>query len=184
MQSGELLTNFAPVDFELSFAGAAGADHAARATAGRAAGHARQMRPLPRQPRCEVTELRDLDLQLALQRARALRENIEDELAAIDDAKVEFLFEVAGLRGAERIIENRERSASAVRDLFHLGGLALADKRARVRRLELLRDGLGDFGAGGLGEGLSSASDSSVGISSRDPSSIPTRTARSTCLSD
>ena len=72
--------------------------------------------------------MRDFDLQLALQRARALRENIEDELAAIDDAKVEFLFEVARLRGAERVIENRERRAGPMRDFLDLGGLALADE--------------------------------------------------------
>lgn len=112
------------------------------------------MRPLTRQPRREVTELRDLDLQLALQRARALRENIEDQLAAIDDAKVEFLFEVAGLRRAQRVVEDREGRTRAMRDFLDLGGLALADKRARIGGLEPLRDGVGDFGAGGLSEGL------------------------------
>src|ERR1700694_3542696 len=108
------------------------------------------MRPLPRQSRRQVTELRDLDLQLALQGARALRENIEDQLAAIDDAKVEFLFEVAGLRRASRVVEDREGRTRAMRDFLDLGGLALADKRARVGVLEPLRDGVGDFGAGGL----------------------------------
>ena len=93
-------------------------------------------------------------MQLALQRARALRENVEDQLAAIDDAKVEFLFEVAGLRSAERIVEDRERRTSPMRDFLDLGSLALADKGARVGGLELLRDGVGDFGAGGLGESL------------------------------
>ena len=112
------------------------------------------MRPLTRQARSEVAELRDLDLQLALQRARALRENIEDQLAAIDDAKIEFLFEVARLRGAQRVIENRERRTSPMRDFLDLGGLALADKSARVGRLELLRNRVGDFGARSLGEGL------------------------------
>jgi hypothetical protein len=83
-----------------------------------------------------------------------LRENVEDQLAAIDDAKVEFLFEVAGLRGAERIVEDREGRTSPMRNLFNLGSLALADKGARVGGFELLRDGVGDFGAGGLGESL------------------------------
>jgi hypothetical protein len=90
------------------------------------------MRPLARQSRREVTELRNLDLQLALQRARALRENVEDQLAAIDDAKVEFLFEVAGLRRTERIVEDREGRTRPMRKFFNLGGLALADKSARV----------------------------------------------------
>ncbi len=112
------------------------------------------MRPLARQPRREITELRDLDLQLAFQSTCALRENIEDQLAAIDDAKIELLFKVARLRGAQRIIEDRERRTSPMRDFLDLGGLALADKGTRVGRLEPLRDGVDDFGAGGLGEGL------------------------------
>jgi hypothetical protein len=112
------------------------------------------MRPLARQSRGEVTKLRDLDLQLALQGARALRENVEDQLAAIDDPKIEILLEVAGLRGAERIVKNREGCSRPMRDFFDFRGLALADKSARVGGLELLRDGLGNLGAGGFGEGL------------------------------
>ena len=42
----------------------------------------------------------------------------------------------------------------AMRNFLDLGSLAFADKRTRVRRLELLRYGIGDFGAGRLGEGL------------------------------
>jgi len=112
------------------------------------------MRPLPRQSRSQVTELRDLDLQLALQGARALRENIEDQLAAIDDAKVELLLEVTGLRRAQRIVEDRERRTGALRDFLDLSSLTLADKSTRVGRLEPLRDGLGNLGAGSLGECL------------------------------
>ena len=56
------------------------------------------MRPLASESRREITQLRDLDLQLAFEGARALRENIENQLASIDDAEVQFLFEVAGLR--------------------------------------------------------------------------------------
>jgi hypothetical protein len=112
------------------------------------------MRPLARQSRRQVTELRDLDLQLALQGPRALRENIEDQLAAIDDAKIEFLFQIAGLCGAQRIVEDRERRTGAMRNFLDLRGLALADKGARVGGLEPLGDGIGNFGAGGLGEGL------------------------------
>src|SRR5580704_8079431 len=112
------------------------------------------MRPLPRQARREVAELRDLDLQLAFESARALRENIENQLTPIDDAKIEFLFQVARLRRTERIVENRKRGAGPMRDLLDLRGLALADEGPRVGRFELLRDGLGDLGAGGLGERL------------------------------
>jgi len=93
-------------------------------------------------------------LQLALQRASALRENVEDQLAAIDDAKIQFLFEVARLRGAQRIVENRERRTGAMRDFLDLGSLAFPYKGPRVGGLELLRDCIGDFSACGLGQGL------------------------------
>ncbi len=56
------------------------------------------MRPLTRQPRLQITELRDLDLQLALERMRALREDVENQLAAIDHANLEFILQIARLR--------------------------------------------------------------------------------------
>ena len=93
-------------------------------------------------------------MQLALQRARALRENVEDQLAPIDDAEIQFLFEVAGLRRAERIIEDRERRAGAMRDFLDLRGLALADKGARVGGLEPLGDSISNLSTCGFGEGL------------------------------
>jgi len=110
------------------------------------------MRPLPSKSRREIAELRDFDLQLALEGARALREDIENQLTAIDDAKVEFLLEVAGLRGAEGVIENRERRAMLLSELADLGGLALTDKGARVGRLEALANDIGDFSTGGFGQ--------------------------------
>src|SRR4029077_3473446 len=74
--------------------------------------------------------------------------------AAIDDADVEFLFEIARLRGAERIIEDRERRTGAARDVAHFGAFALADKGARVGGLELLADAFGDFRTGAFSERL------------------------------
>jgi hypothetical protein len=41
-----------------------------------------------------------------------------------------------------------------MRNLLHLRGLALADEGTRVGRFEFLRYGLGNLGAGGLGERL------------------------------
>src|SRR5258708_11320950 len=112
------------------------------------------MRPLARQARLQIAQLRDLDLQLAFEAARALRKYIENQLAAIDDADVEFLFQVARLRWAECVIEDGERRAGAARDLAHFGAFASADKGARVGGLEFLADAFGDFGAGAFGERL------------------------------
>jgi len=41
----------------------------------------------------------------------------------------------ARLRGAQRIIKDRERRAFSMRDFLDLGGLTLADKGSRVRRI-------------------------------------------------
>ena len=149
-QTGEPLAHAAAVDFELGFAGAADADTAARGAA--AAGLARKMGPLARQARLQIAQLRDLDLELALQRARALGEDVEDELAAIDHAQLEFLFQVARLRGAERVVEDRQRGAALAREVAHLLDLAAPDKGARVGMLEFLADGGGDPRAGAFGQ--------------------------------
>jgi len=41
-----------------------------------------------------------------------------------------------------------------LRALTHLGGLAFPDKSPRVGRLEALANDIGNFGAGGFGQGL------------------------------
>ena len=110
------------------------------------------MRPLTRQPRLQITELRDLDLQLALERMRALREDVENQLAAIDHANLEFIFKIARLRGAERVVENRQRCALRLRQLAHLSGLSFSNKSTRIRRFQPLPNNTGNRGAGTLGQ--------------------------------
>jgi len=51
-------------------------------------------------------ELRQFHLQLALSRARALREDVQNERRPIEDLALENLFEVARLRAAQFIIED------------------------------------------------------------------------------
>ena len=54
--------------------------------------------PAADEARRQVLELRELDLQLALGAARALREDVEDQAHAVDDAAFERPLEVALLR--------------------------------------------------------------------------------------
>ena len=87
------------VGFELRFARSARAD---------AAAEPRQRVARSDQPRHQVLELRELDLQLAFPRSRAPREDVEDQLRAIDDLAIERLFEVAQLRRRELVVEDDE----------------------------------------------------------------------------
>src|SRR6202034_2665008 len=94
----------------------------------------------------------DFDLKLAFEGARALGEDIEDELAAVDHAQLQFIFEITGLSGAEGIVENRERRAFASGHLADLDSFALADKGAGVDRFEPLLNLARDFRARALGQ--------------------------------
>jgi hypothetical protein len=115
--------NLSPVGFQLSFARSAGANAAAKL---------RHLHTTPGQPRKHVFELRKFDLQLALTSAGVPREDIEDQLGAINNAGVNNALDIALLRRREIVVEqnnvggNRGRRA---RDLFEL---SFADQCGRV----------------------------------------------------
>ena len=52
-----------------------------------------------------MLQLRELDLQLAFEAARALRENVENQPAAIQHAPAGQLLEVAFLAGRQRVVD-------------------------------------------------------------------------------
>ncbi len=64
-----------------------------------AAGLPREVSPEPRQPRQQMLELRQLDLQLAFASAGAPGEDVEDQRRAVEDLAVEDAFEITALRG-------------------------------------------------------------------------------------
>ena len=111
------------VDLELRLTGTACADAAAQT---------RQVLPLARQPRQQVLQLRQLDLQLAGQAVGALREDVENELAAIDHLDLERALEVALLRRRQRVVEDgdvaRRCAPISCCDLLDLAG---TDERRR-----------------------------------------------------
>ena len=94
----------AAVAFELRLAGASRAD--ARAERSAAAAEALEMLPLPAHPRQVVLELRELDLELPLGADGVLREDVEDQLRAIDDARIERVLEVALLGRVELAVDD------------------------------------------------------------------------------
>ena len=87
------------IGFEFRFAGPPRAD---------AAAEPRQRVARSGQPRQHVLQLRQLDLQLPFARSRAPREDVENQLRAIDDAPAADLFEVPRLCGRQLVVDDDE----------------------------------------------------------------------------
>ncbi len=96
-------------------------------------------------------KLGQLDLNLAFPCSRALREDIENELRAVDhlDVQAEDFAEVAALRGREIVVEDHDvgRRVAAARGEFL--GFAAANKSGGGRGVAFLADEIKDFRAGG-----------------------------------
>ena len=73
-----------------------------------AAGQPRERVVAPHQPWIEVLELRQLDLQLAVGRLRPLREDVEDQLGAVEDLEGGGLGDVDGLGRRQVGVEDDE----------------------------------------------------------------------------
>ena len=113
----------AAVGLELRLAGASRADAAAEA-----------LEVLPHAPHARqvVLELRELDLELSLGGHRVLGEDVEDQLRAIDDARVERVLERALLRRVELVVDEEHLGARLLVRALQLLELPLAHVGARV----------------------------------------------------
>ena len=76
-----------------------------------------EVRPAAHQARRQVLELRELDLELALEAAGALREDVEDQAAAVEHAPAGQLLEIALLAGRQRVVDEDEVGAVRPRRL-------------------------------------------------------------------
>ena len=108
----------AAVLFELRLAGAAQAD---------AALVARQVRPHLLQARQRVFELGQLDLQPGLRRAGPRGEDVEDQLAAVEDLDAGRFLQVADLAGDRSLSKMTTSASVALTCSCSLVELALAD---------------------------------------------------------
>ena len=131
--------NFSTVGLELSFSRAASTDSAAEL------GHFHA-------PACEpwqhVLQLGKFDLQLAFAGFRVPRKNIENELRAVNDAPLDDPFDIALLRRAEVVIEQKHIGVNGSRcagDLFKFAG---ADESGRVWSIAALKEFTDDFRSG------------------------------------
>ncbi len=104
------------------------------------------------EPGEQVLQLGQLHLKLALASACAPREDVEDQLRAVDDLSLERLFQVPRLRGAQLVVED-----DGVDPCFIAGGrqhpeLSAAEKRSGVRLRAVLKHAQRDLRAGRVGE--------------------------------
>src|SRR5262249_43971635 len=84
-------------------------------------------------PRQVVLELRELHLELALGADGMLREDVEDQLCPIDDARLQGVFELPLLGGVELVVDDQRVRLRFAEGLPELLELALPHVRAPVR---------------------------------------------------
>jgi hypothetical protein len=94
-----------------------------------------------------VLQLRELDLQLAFVRACALREDIEDQAGAVDDAALGEFFEIALLHRAQTPVDQDQIGIERLALNFELLGFAGADEIARIGLVDASGQRADDAGA-------------------------------------
>ncbi len=144
LEARDAVAHAAAIALELRLAGAASADSTGEA-------RERQIGALG-EPRHAVAELGELDLELAVPRRRALREDVEDQLRPIDHAQLHPLGEIARLGGRHVLVEDHEIDVALEAADHQIGELAGADHRARIDGGARLGDHVDDRDPGGPGE--------------------------------
>ena len=91
--------------------------------------------PHASQSRQKILQLRELDLQPALAAAGALRENVENQLGAIEHLAREQILQVASLSGGKFVIENHRSHLSILQRIFDPFRFAFPDVVGRSRLL-------------------------------------------------
>ena len=154
LQLADALADQPSVDFQLLLAGTARADAADR-PGGRSppgAGHRIQVRPHPRQPWVRILQLGQFDLKLGLLGLGPRRENVEDQLAAVEHLGLSDLLQLADLGRGQIVVENDHVGFETSDPLGELKGLALADVGRRIDRTDALLKPVSNNGPGTLGE--------------------------------
>ena len=100
----------------------------------------------------KIIELREFHLQLAFAGARVHRENVEDQLRAVDHARADDFLHVAKLHGSEVVIDDHERDILQLGFVANFFEFAAAYERGGIERVANLQQRTADFRAGGNGQ--------------------------------
>ena len=133
----------AAVGFQLRFAVTAHADAALLPG---------QVTPKTGEPRQQMLELGQLDLQLAFAGSGALGEDIEDERGPVEHLAFEDSFQVAALGRGKLIVENDGVNLMVAAESGELSRLAAANESGGHRGFQFLRAVAEDLRARGRGE--------------------------------
>ena len=106
-----------------------------------------QVAPKACQPREQVLQLREFDLELALARASALGENVKDERGAIEDFAIKYTLQIAALRGRKFVIKDDRIDLVVSALAGKLIRFPASDKCPGRRRVKLLGSVADDFSA-------------------------------------
>ena len=162
-QRGDPVARQPAVGLDLRLARAAGADAADAATGAQTL----EMRPEPAHAGHVVLELGELDLQLAVGRARVDGEDVEDHGGAVDHRHPELLLEVALLARGELVVAGDEVRVRLLDQQLELLDLARPEVEVRVRLVALL-DQLADDGDAGRAQQLLELREVALGQRSDD----------------
>ena len=138
IQLANAYTDQTAIGFQLGFTGAPEADTAFLPF---------EVSPAPDQPRGQVTQLRQLHLQLAFIGLGALCEDIEDQGGPVQHAATAGFFDVSFLDGAERLAYEDQAGAGFFKQFGQLFDFAAAYKIARIGPVTRRRDYANNFSA-------------------------------------
>jgi hypothetical protein len=98
--------------------------------------------------------LGELDLELAFEAAGALREDVEDQTGAIENATLQERFQVAFLAGRQRMVENDEIGLLVANESADFFCFARADIQPRIGRFAGACDDAQNVRACGSSKGI------------------------------
>ena len=91
------------------------------------------MLPQASHPRQVVLQLRQLDLQLSLGGDGMLREDVEDELGAVDDPQLELILEAPLLAGIQVVVDDDGLGLGLSDSGFQFDKLSFSDVGPGIR---------------------------------------------------
>ena len=108
--------------------------------------------PAPTSRGKQVLQLGELDLPLPFSRACSPRENVEDQLRAIDDFSIDPLFNLTKLRRSQLVVENDDVGGEPGAFGCQVFEFSAADERRGIGGGPLLNHLQNDVGACRIGE--------------------------------